>query len=93
MSSFEEWSVLEVGAGQSFPRADSFSPGCTLFTTEGMARIGEWSRLRNQDSYSSMLEKNSPDSSWMMFYFLRVYALPDLTNVSGRMAQMTQFIS
>jgi hypothetical protein len=27
-----------------------------------MARIGEWSKLRNQDSYSSLPEKNSPDS-------------------------------
>jgi hypothetical protein len=40
-----------------------------------------------------MLEKNSPDSPWMMFYILREDALPDLTDVSGRMAQMTHFIS
>ena len=53
----------------------------------------EWSRLKNPDIYSSMLEKNSQDSSWLMFYFLRADALPDLTDVSGRMAQMTQFIS
>jgi hypothetical protein len=39
---------------------DSFSPGCTLFSVGGVAQIGEWSRLRNQDNYSSMLEKNSP---------------------------------
>jgi hypothetical protein len=58
-----------------------------------MAQGGEWSRLRNQDSYSSLLEKNSPDSSSLMFDFLREYALPNLTDVSGRMAQMIQFIS
>jgi hypothetical protein len=58
-----------------------------------MAQIGEWSRLRNRDNYSSLLEKNSPDSSSLMFYFLRADALPDLTDVSGRMAQMIQFIS
>jgi hypothetical protein len=58
-----------------------------------MAQIGEWSRLRNQDSYSSLLEKNSPDSSSLMFYLLRVDALPDLTDVSGKMAHMIQFIS
>jgi hypothetical protein len=58
-----------------------------------MAQIGEWSRLRNQDSYSSLLEKNSPDSPSLMFYSLRADALLDLTDVSGRMAQMTQFIS
>jgi hypothetical protein len=57
-----------------------------------MAQIGEWSRLRKRDSYSSLLEKNSPDNSSLMFYFLRVDALPDLTYVSGRMAQMIQFI-
>jgi hypothetical protein len=39
--------------------ADSFSLGFTLFSVEGMARISEWSRLRNQDNYSSLLEKNS----------------------------------
>jgi hypothetical protein len=52
---------------------------------------GPGSEIR--DNYSSMLGKNSPDSPWMMFYFLREDALPYLTNVSGRMAQMTQFVS
>ena len=92
MAQIGEWSRVS-NQGQAFPRADSFSPGCTLFSARGMAQISEWSRLRNQDSYSSMLEKNSPDSSWLMFYFLRADALPDLIDVSGRMAQMTQFIS
>jgi hypothetical protein len=46
-----------------------------------------------KDSYSSMLKKNNPDSPWLMFYILRADALPDLTDVSGRMAQLTQFIS
>jgi hypothetical protein len=53
-----------------------------------MDQGGEWSRLRNQDSYSSLPEKNSPDSSSLMFDFLRADALPDLTDVSGRMAHM-----
>jgi hypothetical protein len=48
VSSFEEWSVLEVGAGQSFLRADSFSPGCTMFSAGGMAQLGEWFRFNNQ---------------------------------------------
>jgi hypothetical protein len=47
VSSFEEWSILEVDAGQTFLRADSFSPGYTLFSVRGMAQGGEWS-----DSYS-----------------------------------------
>jgi hypothetical protein len=48
----------------------------------------EWSRLRNQDNYSSLLEKNSLDISSLMSYLLRADAL-----VSGRMAHMIQFIS
>jgi hypothetical protein len=51
-----------------------------------MAQIGEWSRLRNRDNYSSLLEKNSLDISSLMFYLLRENALPDLIDVSGRMA-------
>jgi hypothetical protein len=41
------------------------------------------------ENYSSMLEKNSSDSPWLMFYFSREDSLPDITDVSGRMAQMT----
>jgi hypothetical protein len=58
-----------------------------------MAQGGEWSKLRNQDSYSSLLEKNSLDSSSLMFTFLRADILSDLTDVSERLAQMIQFIS
>jgi hypothetical protein len=85
VSSFEEWFVLEVGAGESFPlgngldspslgqthsiqvslclvpkewsrfsnqrqafpRADSFYPGCTMFSVGVMAQLGEWFRLIN----------------------------------------------
>ena len=39
---------LRKWSGQSFPRADSFSPDCTLFSAGGMAQIGEWSRFNNQ---------------------------------------------
>jgi hypothetical protein len=46
-----------------------------------------------RDNHSSMLEKNSLDSPWLMFYFMRAYTLSDLTDVSGRMAQITQFVS
>ena len=38
VSSFEEWSVLEVDVGQTFLRADSFSPSYTLFSVKGMVR-------------------------------------------------------
>jgi hypothetical protein len=54
--------------GQAFLRADSFSPSYTLVSVGGMAQGEEWSRLRKQDSYSSLLEKNSPDVSTLMFY-------------------------
>jgi hypothetical protein len=87
-----EWSRFN-NQGQTFPRADSFSPGCSLFSARGMAQLGEWSRFINQDNYSSMLEKNSPDSSWLMFYLLRADVVPYLIDMSGRMAQLTQFIS
>jgi hypothetical protein len=33
--------------GQTFPRADSFSTGCTMTSVRGMARLGEWSSLEN----------------------------------------------
>jgi hypothetical protein len=54
VSSFEEWSVLEVDAGQTFLRADSFSPGYTLFSVGGMAQGGKWSKqlFLRVDSFS-----------------------------------------
>jgi hypothetical protein len=58
-----------------------------------MAQSGEWSRLRNRDIYSSLLEKNSSDNSSLMFELLREDVVPDLIDVSGRMSQMIQFIS
>jgi hypothetical protein len=66
MAQIGEWSRFN-NQGQAFLREDSFSPGCTLFSAGGMAQIGEWSRLRNRESYSSLLEKNSPDSSSFTF--------------------------
>jgi hypothetical protein len=92
MAQLGEWSRFN-NKGQTFPREDSFSLGCTLFSVEGMAQLGQWSRLINQDSYSSMLAKNSSDSLWLIFYLLRDDSLPDIIDVSERMAQMTQFIS
>jgi hypothetical protein len=54
MSSFKEWSILEVDAGQTFLRADSFSLGYTLFSVRGMAQGGEWSErlFLREDSFS-----------------------------------------
>jgi hypothetical protein len=49
--------------------------------------------LEIKDNYSFMLGKNNPYIPWLMFYFLRADAHLDLTNVSGRMDQMTQFVS
>ena len=39
---------LRKSSGQSFPRVDSFSLGCTLFSVGRMAQIGEWSKFSNQ---------------------------------------------
>jgi hypothetical protein len=58
-----------------------------------MDQIGEWSSFKNQDNYYSMLEKNSPDNSWLVVYLLRENALPYLIDMSGGMAHMSQFIS
>ena len=55
--------------------------------------MGNGPGSENKDSYSNLLEKNSPNSSSLMFDFLRADALPDLTDVSGKMAQMIKFIS
>jgi hypothetical protein len=58
VSSFEEWYVIggwcrtiisiRKRFGQSFPMADSFSPGCTVISVGRMAQLGEWSRFNNQ---------------------------------------------
>jgi hypothetical protein len=42
-----EWSRF-TNEGQTFPRADSLSLGCTMISDRGMTQLGEWSRLRNQ---------------------------------------------
>jgi hypothetical protein len=57
-----EWSRLS-NQGQAFLRVYTFSPGCTLISVGRMAQGGECSRFRRQDSYSSLLEKSSPDIS------------------------------
>jgi hypothetical protein len=56
-----------------------------------MVGNGPGSTIR--DNFSSLIEKNSPDNSSLMFYLLRVDILSDLTDVSERLAQMIQFIS
>jgi hypothetical protein len=67
MAQLGEWSRFN-NQGHAFPRAYSFSPGCTVISVGGMAQIGERSRLKKiRDNYSSMLDKNSPDSPWMIF--------------------------
>jgi hypothetical protein len=60
VSSFEEWFSLEVGARQSFPRADSFSPSFTIISARGMAQLGEWSRFINQGQAFPRADSFSP---------------------------------
>jgi hypothetical protein len=55
-----------------------------------MAQGGEWSRFRRHDSYSSLLEKNSPDISLL---YSEVDILSEITDVSEILAQIIQFIS
>jgi hypothetical protein len=47
--------------GQSIPRADSFYPGCTMISVEGMAQLGEWSRFSNQGHAFPRVDSFSPD--------------------------------
>jgi hypothetical protein len=66
-----EWSRLN-NKGKTFLRVYTFSPGCTLISVGRMAQGGEWSRFRRHVSYSSFLEKNSPDMS--LFYSEGIYS-------------------
>jgi hypothetical protein len=45
---------------QSFPRADSFYPGCTMISVGGMAQLGEWSRFSNQGQAFPRADSFSP---------------------------------
>jgi hypothetical protein len=70
VSSFEEWSVIggwcrtvisiRKWFGQSFPRADSFYPGCTVISVERMAQFGEWSRFSNHGQAFPRADSFSP---------------------------------
>jgi hypothetical protein len=44
----------------SFPRADSFSPGCTMISFGGMAQLGEWSRFNNHGHTFPRADSFSP---------------------------------
>jgi hypothetical protein len=54
VSSFEEWSILEIDAGQTFLREDSFSLGYSFFIVRGMDKGGEWFEqlILRADSFS-----------------------------------------
>jgi hypothetical protein len=45
---------------QSFLRADSFSPGCTVISAGRMAQLGEWSRFNNQGQSFPRVDSFSP---------------------------------
>jgi hypothetical protein len=51
---------LRKWSGQSFPREDSFSPGCTVISVGGMAQLGEWSRFNNQGHAFPRADSFSP---------------------------------
>jgi hypothetical protein len=64
MVRFGGWcrTVISIGngPGQSFPREDSFSPGCTVISVGGMAQLGEWSRFNNQGHAFPRADSFSP---------------------------------
>jgi hypothetical protein len=47
MAQLGEWSKFN-NQGQTFPRENSFYPGCTMTSARRIAQLGEWSRLINQ---------------------------------------------
>jgi hypothetical protein len=47
-------------SGQSFPKADSFSPGCTVISAGGMAQLGEWYKFSNQGQAFPRADSLSP---------------------------------
>jgi hypothetical protein len=71
----EEWTRVENGPGSAIRDRRSLGKTHSLELTLCLVSE-EWSRLRNQDSYPFLLEKNSPDRSSLMFYLLREHALP-----------------
>jgi hypothetical protein len=70
VSSFEEWPVIggwcrtivsiRKWSGKSFPRENTFSPGCTVISTRRMVKLGEWSRFNNQGQTFSRENSFSP---------------------------------
>jgi hypothetical protein len=56
----QESHFLRKWSRQSFPRADSFSLGCTLFNVEGISQIGEWSRFNNKGHAFPRVDSFSP---------------------------------
>ena len=92
----EEWPKVGNGPGSTIRDRHSLGQTHSLQVTlclvsEEWPKVGTSPDSENQDNYSSLLEKN-PDSSSLMFYLLKADALPNLTDVSGRMTQMIQFI-
>jgi hypothetical protein len=83
----EEWSRFS-NQGQTFLREDSFLRVTLCLVSEEWPRVGNGPVSINQNSYSSLLDKNSSDNSSLMFEFLSADALLDLTYVSRRMAQI-----
>jgi hypothetical protein len=59
VSSFEESSVLEVDAGQTFLEGYTFFPGYTLVSEE-WPRVGSSPGSAIRDSYSSRADSFSP---------------------------------
>jgi hypothetical protein len=51
---------LRKWSGQSFPREDSFSPGCIVISAGGMAQLGEWYKFSNQGQTFPKADSFSP---------------------------------
>jgi hypothetical protein len=51
---------LRKWSGQSFPRVDSFSLGCTIISAGRIDQLGEWSRFNNQGEAFPRADSFSP---------------------------------
>ena len=71
----EEWSRFS-NQGQTFIREDSFLKVTLCLVSEEWPRVGNGPVSINQNSYSSLLDKNSSDNSSLMFDLLRTDDLP-----------------
>ena len=92
MAQIGEWSRFN-NQRQAFPRVNSFSPACTLFSAGGIAWIGNGPGSEIGIGILHFLRRIVQIAHHWCFTFLGKMLFQYLTDVSGRMYHMIQFIS